>query len=50
MASIIVIWRFTGTRLASVTSERRAWQLVAVSFYIFAPYIAVEAIPRAGGQ
>ena len=24
MASIIVIWRFTGTRLASATSERRA--------------------------
>jgi hypothetical protein len=24
MASIIVIWRFTGTRLASPTSERRA--------------------------
>ena len=32
MASIIVIWRFTGTRLASLTSERRAQQLVAVSF------------------
>ncbi len=44
MASIIVIWRFTGTRLASATSERRAQQLVAVSFYLLAPYIAVEAI------
>ena len=44
MASIIVIWRFTGTRLASTTSERRAQQLVAVSFYLLAPYIAAEAI------
>ncbi len=44
MASIIVIWRFTGTRLASATSERRAQQLVAVSFYLLAPYIAVEAV------
>ena len=44
MASIIVIWRFTGTRLASPTSERRAQQLVAVSFFLLAPYIAVEAI------
>src|SRR5512135_586907 len=44
MASVIVIWRFTGTRLASATSERRAQQLVAVSFYLLAPYIAVEAI------
>lgn len=44
MASVIVIWRFTGTRLASVTSERRAQRLVAVSFFLLAPYIAVEAI------
>jgi divalent metal cation (Fe/Co/Zn/Cd) transporter len=43
LASIIVIWRFTGTRLASPTSERRAQRLVAVSFYLLAPYIAVEA-------
>jgi divalent metal cation (Fe/Co/Zn/Cd) transporter len=44
MASIIVIWRFTGTRLASPASERRAQQLVAVSFYLLAPHIAIEAI------
>ncbi len=44
MASIIVIWRFTGTRLASPTSERRAQQLVAISFFLLAPYIAVEAV------
>jgi hypothetical protein len=44
MASVIVIWRFTGTRLASPTSERRAQQLVAVSFFLLAPYIAAEAI------
>ena len=44
LASIIVIWRFTGTRLASATSERRAQQLVAVSFYLLAPYIAIEAV------
>lgn len=44
MASIIVIWRFTGTRLASPTAERRAQQLVAVSFFLLAPYIAAEAI------
>ena len=43
MASVIVIWRLTGTRLASAGSERRAQQLVAVSFFLLAPYIAVEA-------
>ena len=44
IASVIVIWRFTGTRLASPTSERRAQRLVAVSFFLLAPYIAIEAI------
>ena len=44
LASVIVIWRFTGTRLASPTAERRAQQLVAVSFFLLAPYIAAEAI------
>lgn len=44
VASVIIIWRFTGTRLASATAERRAQKLVAVSFYLLAPYVAVEAI------
>ncbi|HZT65466.1 MAG TPA: hypothetical protein VFA11_06735 [Acidimicrobiales bacterium] len=43
MASVIVVWRFTGSRLTSDRSERRAQQLVAVSFFLLAPYIAVEA-------
>jgi hypothetical protein len=33
---VIVIWRFTGTRLASPTAKRRAQQLVAISFYLLA--------------
>lgn len=44
VASLIVIWRFTGTRLRSPRSERRAQKLVAVSFFLLAPYIAVEAV------
>ncbi len=44
MASVIVIWRFTGARLASATSERRAQQLVAVSFFLLAPYVAMDAV------
>jgi divalent metal cation (Fe/Co/Zn/Cd) transporter len=44
LASIIVIWRLTGSRLASRAAERRAQQLVAVSFWLLAPYIAAEAI------
>ena len=44
LASIVVIWRFTGSRLAGPLSERRAQKLVAVSFWLLAPYIAVEGI------
>jgi divalent metal cation (Fe/Co/Zn/Cd) transporter len=43
LASITVIWRFTGTRLASATAERRAQRLVGLSFYLLSPYIAIEA-------
>jgi hypothetical protein len=44
---IIIIWRLTGSRLASRASERRAQRVVAVSydlFYLLADYVAVEAI------
>lgn len=44
LASVIVIWRFTGGRTASVTAERRAQKWVAISFYLLAPYVAAEAI------
>ena len=43
-ASVIVIWRFTGSRELSHTSERRAQKAVAVSFFLLAPYLAVDAI------
>ncbi|MBN9619745.1 MAG: hypothetical protein J0H43_08440 [Actinobacteria bacterium] len=44
LASVIVIWRFTGTRTLSETSERRAQKAVAVSFFLLAPYLTVEGI------
>jgi divalent metal cation (Fe/Co/Zn/Cd) transporter len=44
MAAVIVIWRFTGSRMHSETSERAAQRAVAVSFFLLAPYITVEAI------
>src|SRR5256884_3743666 len=42
LASVIVIWRFTGARTLSETSERRAQKLVAVSFWLLVPYVVVE--------
>ena len=45
-ASLVIIWRFTGNRLSSATSERTAQRVVAISFFLFAPYIAIEAAHR----
>ena len=44
LASVIVIWRFTGSRRLSQYAERRAQRLVAISFFLLAPYIAQDAI------
>jgi len=44
LASVIVIWRFTGTRRLGENAERRAQRLVAVTFFVLAPYIAQDAI------
>jgi divalent metal cation (Fe/Co/Zn/Cd) transporter len=42
-ASVIVIWRFTGSRTMSEDAERRAQRLVAFSFFLLAPYVAFVA-------
>jgi divalent metal cation (Fe/Co/Zn/Cd) transporter len=44
LASVIVIWRFTGTRRLSEQAELRARKAVAISFFLLAPYIAQDAI------
>jgi divalent metal cation (Fe/Co/Zn/Cd) transporter len=43
MASVIVIWRFTGARTLSETAEQRAQRAVAASFWLLVPYIASES-------
>lgn len=43
LASVIVIWRLTGARTLSDTSEHSAQKAVAVSFWLLAPYVAVQA-------
>jgi divalent metal cation (Fe/Co/Zn/Cd) transporter len=44
LASFIVLWRFTGSRILSETSEQAAQRFVAISFLLLAPYIAAEAV------
>jgi hypothetical protein len=44
LASVIVIWRFTGSRRVSEQAEERAQRLVAITFFLLAPYIAQDSI------
>lgn len=51
LASLVIIWRFTGGRTLSDHAERRAQHLVAIQFFLLAPYVAIEAIRAlAGGE
>jgi divalent metal cation (Fe/Co/Zn/Cd) transporter len=44
LASGIVIWRFTGSRVFSHAAEQRAQKLVAAQFFLLAPYVAFESV------
>ena len=46
LASLIVVWRFTGRRTLSPDSEARAQKWVAASFFLLAPYFMIEAIRK----
>jgi len=46
LASLIVVWRFTGRRTLSPTSEARAQKWVAASFFLLAPYFVIEAVRK----
>jgi divalent metal cation (Fe/Co/Zn/Cd) transporter len=46
VASLVIIWRFIGDRVTSADAERQAQKVVAISFFLFAPYIAIEATHR----
>ena len=43
-ASAIIVWRFTGARMFSEAAERRAQKLVAVQFFVLAPYVGFESV------
>lgn len=44
VASLIIVWRFTGHRVFSHAAEERAQKLVAVQFFLLAPYVAFESV------
>lgn len=43
VAGFVVLWLFTGRRLGSQVAERRAQQAIAITFYVLAVYVGVEA-------
>jgi divalent metal cation (Fe/Co/Zn/Cd) transporter len=43
-ASVVIVWRFTGSRMFSHHAEERAQKLVALQFFILAPYVGVESV------
>jgi divalent metal cation (Fe/Co/Zn/Cd) transporter len=50
VAGFIVLWRFAASRSHSDSAERRAQQLIAVSFFVLAAYVGAEAIRTLIGQ
>ena len=45
-ASLVIVWRFTGRRLLSHAAEERAQKLVAIQFFLLAPYVSFEAVQK----
>jgi divalent metal cation (Fe/Co/Zn/Cd) transporter len=44
VASAIIVWRFTGHRVFSEAAETRAQKLVALQFFVLAPYVGYESV------
>ncbi len=43
-AGLTIVWRFSGSRLTSATSERTAQRVIALSFFLLAAYVGVVAV------
>jgi divalent metal cation (Fe/Co/Zn/Cd) transporter len=49
IAGFVLIWRFGGNRHGSEAAEQRAYRLIAVSFWVIAVYVSVEAVRQLAG-
>ena len=49
LAGFVIIWRFGRRRRESATAERRAQHLVAISFFVLAAYVVVDALRTVAG-
>jgi divalent metal cation (Fe/Co/Zn/Cd) transporter len=43
-ASLVIVWRFSQSRMFSAAAETRAQKLVAIQFFLLAPYVGVESV------
>jgi divalent metal cation (Fe/Co/Zn/Cd) transporter len=43
-ASAIIVWRFASSRMFSEAAEQRAQKLVALQFFVLAPYVGYESV------
>jgi divalent metal cation (Fe/Co/Zn/Cd) transporter len=43
-ASLVIVWRFSGSRMFSARAEERAQKLVAIQFFLLAPYVGFESL------
>jgi len=44
LAGSVIVWLFSGGRGSSARAERRSQQLIAVSFFALAAYVALESV------
>jgi divalent metal cation (Fe/Co/Zn/Cd) transporter len=49
VAGLVVLWRFGGERQASDLAERRAYRLIAISFWVIAAWVSIEAVSQLVG-
>lgn len=46
LASLVIVWLFTGARLGSNAAEGRAQKFVAIQFFLLVPFVGYEAISK----
>jgi divalent metal cation (Fe/Co/Zn/Cd) transporter len=44
LAGFVLLWRFAAARASSEGAERRAQQLIAISFFVLAAYVGAESL------
>ena len=46
LASLVIVWLFSGARLNSNSAEGRAQKFVAIQFFLLVPFVGYEAISK----